>query len=161
MNHRVLTTGLVVSLALSIVAGCAGNKTTDRSNVRLEHVAINVEEPIAMAKWYCENLDMKVLRSGPPPINMRFIADADENMMLELYNNPPEEVPDYRKMNPLSLHIAFCVDDVAAVRRQLIAAGATPYNEIASTPAGDVLTILRDPWGVPIQFVTRAKPMLK
>ena len=89
------------------------------------------------------------------------IESYDENMMLELYNNPPEEVPDYRKMNPLSLHIAFCVDDVAAVRRQLIAAGATPYNEIASTPAGDVLTILRDPWGVPIQFVTRAKPMLK
>ena len=92
---------------------------------------------------------------------MRFISDAGENMMLELYNNPESKVPDYKSMDPLSLHIAFHVDDVAAVRRQLIAAGATAHNEVATTPAGDAITMLRDPWGVPIQFVTRAKPMLK
>ena len=90
-----------------------------------------------------------------------FLAEVDGNMMLELYNNSEAKVPDYKSMNPLALHIAFHVNDVAAVRRQLVAAGATPFNEIAQTDAGDVLTILRDPWGVPIQFLTRAKPMLK
>ncbi|MBC8218297.1 MAG: VOC family protein, partial [Planctomycetes bacterium] len=108
-----------------------------------------------------ENLGMKVMRKGPAPVNMRFISDAGENMMLELYNNPPDKVPDYKSMDPLSLHIAFAVDDVPAVRRRLLAAGATAHNEVATTGAGDVITILRDPWGVPIQFLTRAEPMLK
>lgn len=160
MNHRFSIIVLVTALALSMLVGCAGNKAS-KSGIRLEHVAINVPDPVAMAKWYCDNLGMKLKRQGPPPTNMQFIADADGNMMLELYNNSEAKVPDYKSMNPLALHIAFHVNDVAAVRRQLVAAGATPFNEIAQTDAGDVLTILRDPWGVPIQFLTRAKPMLK
>ena len=151
-------------------AGCGTEsvKTKDdgfafggRTNrIRLEHVAINVEDPAAMAKWYCENLGMKIIRKGPSPVNMRFISDAGGNMMLELYNNPPDAVPDYRSMNPLSLHIAFMVDDVNAITRKLIAAGATIAVDVNTTPAGDELVILRDPWGVPIQFLNRAEPML-
>ncbi len=113
-----------------------------------------------MAEWYGENLGMKVIREGPPPANMRFISDAGGNMMLELYNNPPDEVPYYRSMNPLSLHIAFMVDDVKAITRKLIAAGATIAVDVNTTPAGDELVILRDPWGVPIQFLKRTEPML-
>jgi len=156
--------------AASIIAGCGieSTKTKDggfasagrKNRIRLEHVAINVEDPVAMAGWYCENLGMKVLREGPPPANMRFISDAGGNMMLELYNNPPDEVPDYPSMNPLSLHIAFMVDDVKAITRKLIAAGATIAVDINTTNAGDELAMLRDPWGVPIQFVKRAEPML-
>ena len=82
-------------------------------------------------------------------------------MMLELYNNPPDEVPDYPGMNPLSLHIAFMVDDVKAITRKLISAGATSAVEMNTTDAGDELIILRDPWGVPLQFLKRAKPMLQ
>ena len=103
---------------------------------------------------------MKVVREGPPPANMRFISDSGGNMMLELYNNPPDEVPDYPSMNPLSLHIAFMVDDVKAITKKLIGAGATIAVEMNTTVAGDELIILRDPWGVPIQFLKRAKPML-
>ena len=153
-----------------ILAGCGTEsaKTKDdgfafagRTNrIRLEHVAINVEDPAAMAKWYCENLGMKIIRKGPSPANMRFISDAGGNMMLELYNNPPDAVPDYRSMDPLSLHIAFMVDDVKAITKKLIAAGATVAVDVNVTPAGDELVILRDPWGVPIQFLKRAEPML-
>jgi glyoxylase I family protein len=164
-----LQTVVLLSAAL-VLAGCAAEsaKTKDdafasagrKNRIRLEHVAINVEDPAAMAKWYCENLGMKVVREGPPPANMRFISDSGGNMMLELYNNPPDAVPDDPSMNPLSLHIAFMVDDVKAITRKLIAAGATIAVEINTTPAGDELVILRDPWGVPIQFLTRAVPML-
>lgn len=161
MNGKSSIIALIAALALSMLAGCAAIAPGSKSNIRLEHVAINVPDPIAMAKWYCENLGMKVKREGPAPANMRFISDAGENMMLELYNNPQGKVPDYKLMDPLSLHIAFHVDDVPAVRRRLLAAGATAHNDIETTPAGDVITMLRDPWGVPIQFVTRAKPMLK
>ncbi len=166
---RKLQTVILLSAAL-VFAGCASEpaKTNDdaftsagrKNRIRLEHVAINVEDPAAMARWYSDNLGMNVVREGPPPANMRFISDSGGNMMLELYNNPPDEVPDYPSMNPLSLHIAFMVDDVKALTRKLIAAGATIAVDINTTPAGDELVILRDPWGVPIQFLKRARPML-
>ena len=161
MNHKLSISSLLVVLSASILAGCNGPRSADQNRIRFEHVAINVKDPVAIAKWYEDNLGMKVMRKGPPPVNMTFIADAEENMMFELYNNPPDAVPDYPSMDPLSLHIAFMVDDVEAVSKKLIEAGATVHTEIFTTDAGDTLTILRDPWGLPIQFLTRAKPMLK
>jgi len=141
------------------MVGCANVHNANR--IRLEHVAINVENPVEMAQWYCLNLGMKIARKGPPPVNMRFISDAGGNMMLELYHNPPDAVPDYASMNPLTLHIAFMVDDVEVTCRKLVAAGATVASEITVTDSGDELAMLRDPWGVPIQFLKRAKPMLR
>ena len=128
--------------------------------MRLEHVAINVENPTAMAKWYCENLGMKIVRKGPAPVNVHFICDTQENMMLEIYLNPPDAVPDYASMIPLVFHIAFMVDDVIETCRKLVAAGAQIVEDVSTTPQGDEFAILRDPWGVPIQFVKRAEPML-
>ena len=160
-------------LAGFTMAGCVSVHTTEthsstpeqktshsKKRIRLEHVAINVEDPVEMAKWYCENLGMKIVRQGPAPVNMRFISDAGGNMMLELYHNPPDAVPDYRSMNPLTLHIAFMVDDVEGTCSRLVAAGATIATDITVTDAGDKLAMLRDPWGVPIQFLKRAEPML-
>jgi glyoxylase I family protein len=138
----------------------AGRDAEKGNRVRLEHVALNVAEPVKMAKWYVDHLGMKVLREGPPPVNGRFLADSVGNMMLELYHNPPDAVPDYAAMDPLLLHVAFMVDDVDAIRSKLLAAGATATDEVTTTPAGDQLTMLRDPWGLAIQFVHRADPML-
>jgi uncharacterized glyoxalase superfamily protein PhnB len=104
---------------------------------------------------------MKVRRKGPPPANMHFISDARCNMMLELYHNAEAAVPDYRSVDPLSFHIAFMVDDVEAVQQALLGAGATLVEAVKVTEAGDQLAMLRDPWGVPIQFARRAKPMLR
>jgi len=143
------------SHACKMSAGTSGGNA-----VRLEHVALNVADPVKMAQWYVDNLGMKVVREGPPPINMRFIADSGGNMMLELYHNPPDAVPNYAAMDPLLLHVAFMVDDVDATRQKLIAAGATPVGEVTTTPAGDKLAMLRDPWGLAIQFLRRADPML-
>jgi glyoxylase I family protein len=158
-----------VTFTVTLVAGCgdmqmssteeAGNKV-GTNRIRLEHVAINVEDPVSMAKWYCQNLGMKVVRKGPPPVNMHFISDAGGNMMLEIYHNPPDAVPDYASIDPLLLHISFMVDDVKGVRERLITAGATPVGDISVTTSGDKLAMLRDPWGVAIQFVKRAEPML-
>jgi glyoxylase I family protein len=133
----------------------------DKANrIRLEHVALNVEDPAAMAEWYSENLAMKIIRKGPPPANGRFICDEQENVTLELYTNPPDAVPDYRSMNPLVFHIAFMVDDVGRICRELAAADATVVTEVSITEDGDEIAMLRDPWGVPIQFLKRAEPML-
>jgi len=169
---RMLSVSAMI-LAGFTMAGCVSVHSTEThsspsehktahsaAKIRLEHVAINVENPVEMAKWYCDNLGMKVVREGPAPVNMRFISDAGGNMMLELYHNPPDAVPDYASMDPLMLHIAFMVDDVKGTYRKLIAAGATVAGEVTTTDSGDELVMLRDPWGVSIQFLKRADPML-
>lgn len=155
----------LVGLFCLVVGGVARNGQSSNprkgNRIRLEHVALNVKEPVKMAQWYVDHLDMKVLRESPAPSNTRFLADSEGNMMLELYHNPPEAVPDYASMDPLILHVAFLVDDVEAIRQRLLAAGATATDEIIVTPAGDKITMLRDPWGLPIQFIHRAHPMLQ
>jgi len=154
---------LATTIAIAALNERAGDKSqmsTGGNRIRLEHVALNVADPVKMAQWYVENLGMKIVREGPAPVNARFLADAGGNMMLELYHNPPEAVPNYASMDPLILHIAFTVDDVEAIRQKLLAAGATATDEITVTPAGDRLTMLRDPWGLAIQFLRRANPML-
>ena len=37
--------------------------------MKLEHIAINVPDPVAMAAWYVEHMDMKVvIATDSPPI---------------------------------------------------------------------------------------------
>ena len=102
---------------------------------------------------------VEVVREGPPPANARFIADATGNVILEIYNNPPDAVPDYGAMDPLLFHVAFAVDDLVSVRDELAAAGATFVEEFSS-PEGDAFVMLRDPWGFPIQLCKRAEAMI-
>ncbi|HLV35565.1 MAG TPA: VOC family protein [Spirillospora sp.] len=128
--------------------------------MNIEHIAINVEAPNKMAQWLGDHLGMRVVRAMNDANETQFIVDEAGRVVIELYNNPASPMPDYRGMNPLVFHIAFSVDDVAAARERLIAAGATAEGDINTTPAGDQLAFLRDPWGVPLQLVRRSKPML-
>ena len=63
-------------------------------------------------------------------------------------------------IDPLILHLAVAVDEVAAERDRLIAAGAVPEGEIVITDDGDELAMLRDPWGFPLQLANRRQPMI-
>ena len=128
--------------------------------MQIEHLALNVAHPVAMAQWYVEHLGMTIVRDGPPPVSVRFLADSGGRVMLEVYRNPPDAVPDYAAIDPLLLHIAFVADDVDTARDRLIAAGAIPVGDIEVTPAGDRLVMLRDPWGLAIQLAKRVDPMV-
>ena len=127
--------------------------------MKIEHAAWTVEDPVAAAEWYVKHLAMRIVRSGGPPAHARFLADDTGRVLLEIYNNPKVRVPAYRATDPLIIHLAFAVDDVAAERDRLVAAGATVVDAFSRTDAGDELAMLRDPWGFPIQLVKRAKPM--
>jgi hypothetical protein len=48
-----------------------------------------------------------------------------------------------------------------AIRDSLIAAGAIVIDDSTTIPNGDQILMMRDPWGLSIQFVKRAEPMLK
>lgn len=127
--------------------------------MRIEHVAFNVPDPAAFADWYVEHLGFTVRRRGGPPVHMHFIADSS-GMLVEVYRNEKALVPDYPRQDPLVAHIAYVSDDLVADRQRLLAAGATVAEDTTTTPAGDTLCMLRDPWGFPIQLAQRAEPMV-
>ena len=126
----------------------------------IEHVAFSVKDPPRVAKWYVEHLGMKVVRKLDASPFTHFLADSAGDVTLEIYNNPKVAVPEYAKMDPLLLHIAFSVRDVKGTRQRLLAAGATPEGGVAVLDNGDELAMVRDPSGVPLQLVRRAQPMV-
>ena len=127
--------------------------------MKLEHVAINVENSVAMAEWYVKNCEMKVVLQVEGPPFTRFLADADGRTAIEIYSNPAASVPDYARQNPLIYHHAFTVDDPDGVKDRLMQAGATFVEEV-NLDTGARLVMLRDPWGIPLQLVNRPKTQI-
>ena len=127
--------------------------------LNVEHIAWNVADPPAVADWYVAHLGMRVVRSGPAPMHMRFLSDARGRVVVEIYNNADDPVPDYAAQHPARLHFAFHTDDPEGSRDALIAAGATLIDE-QTTPDGSRLVMLRDPWGLALQLVRRSSPLL-
>ena len=121
----------------------------------IEHTGLNVEDPAAMARWYCAELGMKVIHQ--PHDLCFFIADGAGNGVIEIYRNTSADLPDYRKTDPLVFHIAFASENVPSDVERLTTAGARLVGEVKTTPSGDVMAFLRDPWGVAIQLVRRAQ----
>ena len=128
--------------------------------MRVDHVAFLVEDVNAVAKWYCDNLGMRLVRQGPGPTFMTFIADEGDNVLFEIYQSPDVATPDYASQDPLVLHLAFYSEDVDGERARLIEAGATPVGDVWHREDGDVLAMLRDPWGLAVQVLSRKERML-
>ena len=128
--------------------------------MKIEHTAFNVEDPVMMARWYVEHLGLTVRRRTTDAPYAHFLADDSGTVMIEIYGNRDAPVPEYTEMNPLMLHLALVSTDVPADVQRLTAAGARQVGEIQSTPQGDQLAMLRDPWGFAIQLVKRSSPMV-
>jgi catechol 2,3-dioxygenase-like lactoylglutathione lyase family enzyme len=126
----------------------------------VEHIAWQVQDPVAVAAWYTEHLGFRVVRRGKSGVLAHFLADESGRTVIEIYNNPKASIPEYPGQSPLILHLAFAVPDVAAELQRLKAAGATVVDEPSITHAGDELAMLRDPWGFPLQLVKRVEPLL-
>jgi uncharacterized glyoxalase superfamily protein PhnB len=128
--------------------------------VKIEHFALQVPDPVAMADWYVKHLGCSVARSSGEPAHARFLLENAGWVMLEVYRNPRVSAPDYGAMDPLLLHLAFVSNSPANDRDRLVAAGARIVEDVSTAPSGDQFVMLRDPWGVALQLVKRAKPML-
>jgi catechol 2,3-dioxygenase-like lactoylglutathione lyase family enzyme len=126
----------------------------------IEHFALNVPDPVAAAGWYTRHLGMRVLRALTEAPFTRFLTDGSGRVVVEIYGHFRAPVPDYAAMDPLVFHIAFVTADVHGTRERLLAAGAASAGEVTVTAAGDEMAFLRDPWGVPLQLVKRAAPLL-
>ena len=127
--------------------------------MKIEHTAFNVEEPVLMAKWYVEHLGLKIKRRTVDAPYAHFLADDGDAVMMEIYGNKNAPLPDYRNMNPAELHVAFTSTNVAADVKRLHNAGATIVADVHQL-GDDTFAMLRDPWGLPLQLVTRGTRMI-
>jgi catechol 2,3-dioxygenase-like lactoylglutathione lyase family enzyme len=126
--------------------------------MKFEHFAINLTDVRAAAKWYVEHLGLTVARSSDQGSFAHFLADSGGRVFFEIYSNPAAPVPAYAAMDPLVFHLAFVSTDTLADRARLEKAGAA-FVSADELPDGTRLLMMRDPWGVALQFCNRARPM--
>ena len=127
--------------------------------MRIEHFALNVKEPNAAARWYVEHLGFKVKRRLVEPPYTHFLTDDDGVTMLEIYHQTIPVI-DFQQTHSMSLHIALTSNDVAADARRLVGAGASEDGELTTLPTGDCFAMVRDPWGITWQLISRKQPMV-
>jgi glyoxylase I family protein len=123
--------------------------------MKIEHIALNVKEPQAMAQWYVQHMGMKIVRADDAPPYITFMVAEEGGCMIELYANAEAAYLEYGRFHRATIHIAFTVTNMQQQHDQLIIAGATADGEIRTTPKGDQLAFVRDPWGHTIQLVKR------
>ncbi|MGV3538727.1 MAG: VOC family protein [Rufibacter sp.] len=127
--------------------------------MKLEHFALNVEDPSAMAQWYVQHVGMRIVRQMKHAPFTTFMADDSGRILIEIYLNPADQVPAYRTMDPLLVHLAFVSDNPKEDQERLCAAGATFVSQ-QFLEDGSHLVMLRDPWGLALQLCKRGKAML-
>ncbi|MCX2783304.1 VOC family protein [Microbulbifer thermotolerans] len=127
--------------------------------MKIEHFAFNVADPVAVANWYSEHLGMRVVRALNEVPHTHFLADSSGSVMIEIYNNPADQVPAYGEMDPLILHLAFVSEQPEVDRLRLEEGGASFVDEVRLKD-GSHLVMMRDPWGLAIQLCKRGTPML-
>lgn len=123
--------------------------------MKLEHFALNVHDPVAVCDWWCRHLGFRLARRGPAPAFTSFLRDPETGVMVELYSQSAATIPDYAALDPLTLHLAFATNDAGADKARLTAAGAACLSD-ATLDDGTRLLMLRDPFGICIQFCQRA-----
>jgi uncharacterized glyoxalase superfamily protein PhnB len=133
----------------------------ENERMKIEHLALMLAEPTKMANWYGKHLGLKALVKFDVKEETHFLVDDAGQTVLEIYNNHKFKVPDYASMSPAHLHLAFHSDDLMHDFTRLVDAGATVVDEPSTTELGDQFAMLRDPWGLPLQLVNRAKPLME
>lgn len=125
--------------------------------MKFEHFAINVPDARTQAQWYVEHLGFKIARSRADAPYTHFLADETGRIIVEIYSNPKAAIPDYFANHPLCFHMAVVSKDTVADRQRLEQAGAVHFLD-EPQPDGTQLTMMRDPWGIPLQLCQRTQP---
>ena len=55
--------------------------------MKMEHVALNVSDPVAMATWYKEHLGFEIAKGMTTPPYTTFLRESTGVMMIEVYCN--------------------------------------------------------------------------
>lgn len=128
--------------------------------MKIEHLALNVTDPLNFARWYVEHLGLTVKRRMIEAPYAHFLADDSGTVMLEIYGNTESPHLAFPDIQPAALHLAFLSGDLAADVRRLVAAGASIVADVHTVATGDSFAMLRCPWGLSLQLVKRLTPMI-
>ena len=84
--------------SLAALFGCApkGEDLVNPDGFVLEHPAIDVADPVATAKWWCDNLGFTMTRQKDDETHTTFIVDASGRVAIEMYRAKTQPTaPDY------------------------------------------------------------------
>ena len=127
--------------------------------MKIEHFALNVSDPIAISKWYCEHLGFTIALENKEAPFMHLLKDESGTVMIEFYNNSAAPVPNYTEQDPLVVHIAFVSINPVEDKDRLVEAGCSVVIE-QKFDDGSHLFMMRDPWGLAIQLCKRGAPVI-
>ena len=67
--------------------------------MKIEHVALNVADPVAAAQWYVKHLGMTLRARMDKAPFMCLVADPAQDVMIEFFTFETAPMPDYASMN--------------------------------------------------------------
>lgn len=124
--------------------------------MEIEHIGIAVAKPVETARWLERNLGCRLLSSQSDTAHeAAFLADGAGTTVLELIRVPGVAPACSVLPSTSQLHIAFLSDDPYAEAEKLKKAGATLEEDNSGHNPGEILLLLRDPWGTVFQLVKR------
>lgn len=132
------------------------------------HTGFVVEDMDRAVRFYTDGLGLSMVRSyqtdSAPAAQVLGYDKADVKVaVLEMKDGASLELLQYVEPHTLarqiserhviaSAHVAFLVDDVAAVLERVVEFGGTRRNDPAETEPGTVLTYAQDPDGNWLEF---------
>ncbi len=122
----------------------------------IEHIGLCAREPLALARWYVDNLAFELVHEVPA--NQVAFVRAPGGGMLEIFsareNGAVEE-----KFHPGLRHLAIAVENCVSVVSELRARGIhIPDHEVIDTPA-QIVAFFRDPEGNLLHLLERRQPL--
>lgn len=124
--------------------------------MRMMHTMVRVRDLDASLKFYCDMLDMKLLRKEDFPegkFTLAFVGygEVGDSTVLELTHN--WDVKDYDHGNAYG-HIAVSVDDVYAACDRIRELGGNVVREAGPMKGGTtVLAFVEDPDGYKVELL--------
>ena len=122
----------------------------------IEHIGLVVKDSRAMAIWYENALEFRVLNSFPTETgHVAFIQCPQSGLIFELITNPALDPIEDALTHPLQLHIAVKSGDVDADRDRLVKLGAEFVMDCPVPDPDARVLIVKDPWGNFLQLARR------
>jgi len=122
--------------------------------MKVEHVGIYARDGEALAAWYCDVLDLAVVRKlekpGRPPI---YFLRGEGGVTIEILPTG-ERGPDRGLQGSGLSHIGIAVDDVEQTASRLAAKGVA-VHDVHRTTQGWVIGYFEDPEGNALEIVQR------
>jgi len=147
----------ILSLLLFIPAIVnAQNEKEALSQVKFEHLRINVADKEATAKWYVDNVGLEIIPSNNSEVV--YVADIDHNFMIE-FSSIPDLKSTYFDVHIDAFHLAFeGHKTIEAVAEKMLANNGVQEGTLYRNQIGDYVMNVRDPNGFTSQLIHRVNP---